>query len=115
VYNRTRELAEVGHFDTRVQMRLYHADFRATFHDIRAQSRRFDPLYDPNGYAASQRFARDLLADGSNGVVYRSVRHRGGECLACFRPRLVQNVSVAAHYEFRWEGTPDPVVRRLAG
>jgi hypothetical protein len=114
VYHRTRELAEVGQFETRVQMRLYHAEFRAAFHDIRGESRRFAPLYHADSYAASQQFARELLAAGSNGVVYRSVRHPGGECLACFRPRLVQKVRVAAHYEFEWQGTRAPVVRRLA-
>jgi hypothetical protein len=114
IYHRTRELAEVGHFDTRVQMRLYHADFRAPFHDIRDASRRFEPLYDPDSYVASQQFARGLLDAGSNGVVYRSVRHSGGECIACFRPKLVLKVRVAAHYEFRWEGTATPIVRRLA-
>jgi hypothetical protein len=114
VYNRTRELAEVGQFDTRVQMRLYHADFRATFHDIRDERRRFAPLYDPDSYTASQPFARELLAEGSNGVVYQSVRHAGGECIACFRPKLVLDVRVAAHYEFEWHGKREPVVKRLA-
>jgi hypothetical protein len=113
VYNRTRELAEVGQFDTRVQMRLYHADFRAGFHDIRAHTRRFDALYDPDSYVASQQFARRLLDEGSKGIVYRSVRHPGGECIACFRPKLMLNVRVAAHYEFRWDGGPVPKVRRL--
>jgi hypothetical protein len=114
VYHRTRELAEVGNFDTRVQMRLYHADFRTRFHDIRANSRRFDPLYDPDSYALSQQFARELLDDGSNGIVYRSVRHPEGECIACFRPKLVLNVRVAAHYEFRWEGNREPKAKRVA-
>ena len=114
IYHRTRELEEVGQFDTRVQMRLYHADFRAEFHDVRDGRRRFGPLYHPTSYAASQEFARELLAEGSNGIVYESVRHPGGECLACFRPRLVQNVRVAAHYEFTWQGTRAPAVRRMA-
>jgi RES domain len=114
IYHRTRELEEVGQLDTRVQMRLYHADFRATFHDVRDDIRRFGPLYHPTSYTASQQFARELLADGSNGVVYDSVRHAGGECIACFRPKLVLNVRVAAHYEFTWQGTREPVVRRLA-
>ncbi len=114
VYHRTRELAEVGHFDTRVQMRLYHADFRARFHDVR-EGRRFEPLYHPESYTVSQEFARKLLAEGSSGVVYRSVRHAEGECIACFRPKLVLNVRAAAHYEFSWDGKRDPVVRRLAG
>jgi hypothetical protein len=32
------------------------------------------------------------LHQGSAGVIYPSVRHRGGTCLACFRPALVVNV-----------------------
>jgi RES domain len=112
IYHRTRELEEIGAFETRMQMRLYHADFRAAFHDIRPRRRAFAPLYDPASYAVSQRLGRQLLDQGSNGIVYRSVRHDGGECLACFRPKLVLNVRVAAHYEYRWEGRTQPVVVR---
>jgi hypothetical protein len=111
-YHRTRELEEVGAFETRMEMRLYHADFRGPFHDIRPRQAAFAPLHDPDSYVASQRFAQQLLDAGSNGIVYRSVRHDGGECLACFRPRLVLNVRVAAHYEYRWTGTPVPLVVR---
>jgi hypothetical protein len=113
IYHRTRELEEVGHLDTRVQMRLYHADFRAPFHDIRTGAR-FAPFYDPDSYDVSQQFARGLLDAGSNGIVYRSVRDPDGECIACFRPQLVQKVRVAAHYEFRWVGKREPRVTRLA-
>jgi hypothetical protein len=42
------------------------------------------------------------------------VRHPSGQCIACFRPKLVKRVRVAAHYEFVWEGQPAPRVRRLA-
>ena len=113
VYHRTQELLEVGHLDTRVQMRLYHADFAAMFHDVRGRPAD-DPIYDPHSYALSQPFARDLLAHGSNGVVYTSVRHPRGQCIACLRPKLVKRVRVAAHYEYVWEGKPEPRVRRLA-
>ena len=113
IYHRTRELAEVGAPDTRVEMRLYHSDFRGRFHDIRPRRAEYAPLYDPVVYAESQRFGQHLLEHGSHGVVYRSVRHPGGECLACFRPKLVLNVRVAAHYEYRWDGRPEPIVRRL--
>jgi RES domain len=113
VYHRTQELAEVGHFDTRVQMRLYHADFSTTFHDVRGRPAN-DPIYDPTSYVHSQPFASELLAYGSNGLVYTSVRHQGGQCVACFRPKQVKRVRVAAHYEYVWEGTPAPRVRRLA-
>lgn len=113
VFHRTRELAEVGHFETRLQMRLYHADFAATFHDLRG--RRGAGLRAPDSYEASQRFAQGLLDAGANGVVYDSVRHAGGTCLACFRPRLVKRVRVAAHYEYAWTGSSTPAVRRLRG
>jgi hypothetical protein len=114
VHRRTRELAEVGHFETRMQMRLYHADIRASFHDIREPRPAYLPLYAPDSYKASQAFARRLFEEeGSDGILYRSVRHPGGECVACFRPKLVQNVRVAAHYEYQWQGTPTPTVRRL--
>jgi hypothetical protein len=112
IYHRTRELAEVGGYETRVQLRVYLADFSTRFHDIRAV-RGAAALYDAVDYSASQRFARALLDARSRGVVYRSVRDPGGECLACFRPALVRNVRVGGHYEFRWDGHPEPAIRQL--
>ncbi len=112
VHQRTREVGESGGYETRMQLRVYLADLSARFHDVRSV-RGAAAVHDPDDYSASQRLARALLHAGSNGIVYRSVRHQGGECVACFRPRLVDNVRVGGHYEFRWEGRPDPVVRKL--
>jgi hypothetical protein len=67
------------------------ADFRADFHDIRGD-RRYSGCLDHESYTKSQRLARDLLSQGSTGIVYPSVRHSGGTCVACFRPALVANV-----------------------
>ena len=94
-------------------MREYVAETSGPFHDIRADARGYRPLYDPESYVASQRFALDLLASGSNGIVYRSVRREGGTCLACFRPRLLAGVRVAGHYEYRWNGGARPAIRRV--
>jgi hypothetical protein len=112
IHHRSREIAEVGVFEARLEARVYLADFSTRFHDIRSEDRSAD-VYDPNDYTASQRFARQLLATGSSGIVYRSVRHAAGECVACFRPSLIRNVRVGGHYEYCWEGSPQPVVRRL--
>jgi hypothetical protein len=114
VYHRTRELEEVGHFDTRAQTRLYHADFATTFHDVRGGGRAWASLHDPDSYVDSQRMGRALLDAGANGIIYDSVRHPGGTCLACFRPRQVRHARVAAHYEYRWDGSRTPTIRRLA-
>jgi hypothetical protein len=114
VFHRSCELREIGVTDARMQMRLYRADFHTRFHDLRGQNPAFAPFLSPDSYAASEALAERLLAAGSHGLVYPSVRHRGGECVACFRPPLVQNVRAAAHYEFVWEGKPEPRVTRLA-
>jgi hypothetical protein len=41
------------------------------------------------------------------------VRDAAGQCIACFRPQLVKNVRIGGPYEYRWEGSPRPSVRRL--
>jgi hypothetical protein len=81
IYHRTVELREVGGFETRVQMRVYLADFSARFVDVRP--RRGDrELYDPNSYAPSQRFGQRVLEAGGNGIVYRSVRDPEGASIS---------------------------------
>jgi hypothetical protein len=113
IHHRTRELEEIGVRDARVEMRDYLADMDAEFHDIRGDDDAFAPLYDPDSYDASQAFAGPLRAEGSNGVLYRSVRHPDGECVACFRPLLVANVRQAGHFEYRWSGTRTPTITPL--
>jgi hypothetical protein len=46
----------------------------------------------PTSYAASQMLAAQLLEIGAAGIVYPSVRRRGGTCVGCFRPVLVGHV-----------------------
>jgi hypothetical protein len=108
VYHRTQELAEVGVFETHVEMRLYLADFNADFHDLRQTSQ------DPNSYTKSQKLAAELLEAGSNGILWGSVRDPdNGECVACFRPKLIRNVRPDAHFEYRWHGGPTPTIWRM--
>src|SRR5690349_13285293 len=113
IYHRTKELEEIGVFDTFVQVRAYLADFNGLFADIREPRPELQPLYHPASYAASQAFARRLLDSGSNGVVYRSVRDTRGECIACFRPKLVKRVTTGPHFEYRWNGSRNPAIRQL--
>ena len=84
IYHRGRELAEIGMAEARLEMRLYLADFAGSFRNVRDG---WDAVHDPVHYTTSQHLAEHLLEAGSTGVVYRSVRHEGGECIACFRPK----------------------------
>lgn len=91
-FHKSQELQEVNWRDEEVaNYDDYLADFRADFHDIRNDTE-FAGCVDPGSYEDSQLLARELLRGGSVGIVYPSVRHEGGTCLACFRPALVNNV-----------------------
>ena len=59
---------------------------------------------DPDTYVESQALAERLLEAESLGVIYPSVRHAGGTCVACFRPALVANVRRGKTYRFTWHG-----------
>jgi RES domain-containing protein len=91
-FHRAAELKEVGWKAEEVSPYIdYLADFRHEFHDIRGDPDFVDCL-DPNSYTASQTVGLKLLTTGSAGIVYPSVRHKDGVCIACFRPPLVLNV-----------------------
>jgi hypothetical protein len=87
-----------------LDMRTYLTDVAANFHDIRGKRDRMPDIYDPDSYVASQKLARTLRLAGSNGVVFDSVRHAGGQCLAIYRPRLIQNCRQGTHRRYVWDG-----------
>jgi hypothetical protein len=103
------ELAEVGWTEEELTYDDYLADFSAELHDLRGYKGFADALA-PDSYVASQDLAERLLAAGSLGLVYPSVRRRKGTCVASFRPALVMNVRKAKTYLFRWRGEPRPSI-----
>jgi hypothetical protein len=95
-YHKTKELQEIRWQERETFTYVdFLADFRGAFHDIRNDAS-FGNCLDPESYRASQHVAAELLEAGSAGVVYPSVRHAGGTCIACFRPALVNNVRKSA-------------------
>ena len=120
-FHKSVQLAEIGRFDDTVTYDDYVADFSADFHDLRSASARraaadrsapsrMRAYLDPDSYLESQALAEALLDAESLGVIYPSVRHEGGTCVACFRPALVANVRRGKTYRFTWHGSPEPVV-----
>jgi RES domain-containing protein len=91
--HRAAELKEVGWMAEEVFTYIdYLADFRHEFHDLRVPDADFAECLDPHSYVAPQALGLRLLNGGSAGIVYPSVRRKGGVCIACFRPPLVGNV-----------------------
>jgi hypothetical protein len=86
---------------TTMELRALVAAIDARFHDIRSG---FDEVHDPGDYGASQALAHLLRESGSNGIVYRSVRHEGGTCLAALRPRAVNPPISGPNLRFHFDG-----------
>ncbi|MGB8062399.1 MAG: RES family NAD+ phosphorylase [Candidatus Sulfotelmatobacter sp.] len=104
-FHRAAELKEVGWNAKEIFSYIdYLADFRHEFHDIREDTDFVDCL-DRKSYAASQTLGLKLLTSGSAGIVYPSVRHKNGVCIACFRPPLVLNVQEGPVVKFTFMDT----------
>lgn len=111
-FHRAQWLRECGWAEMEVSQYIdYEADFRHEFHDIRKDAA-FKDCLDPDSYGVSQSVGRQLLMSGAAGIVYPSVRHAGGTCIACFRPPLVQNVreGVMVTFTFVNQALTDVVV-----
>ncbi|HEY8683341.1 MAG TPA: RES family NAD+ phosphorylase [Rhodanobacter sp.] len=102
VYHREQFLAATAEPACDIQMRCYRTSVDSRLHDIRGG---WSAAHDPDSYAASVVLARELRAGDSNGVVYDSARHGGGECLAAFHPDVVAPCVQTQHLIYRWDGS----------
>jgi hypothetical protein len=85
----------------RLELRLYRANLDASLGDVRRMPR----YHSPDDYSEGRRLGAKLRAAGSDGVLYRSVRHEGGLCAAVFRPKVLSHCRQSTHYAFRYDGT----------
>ncbi len=92
------------------QFRELVLDVHATLEDCRLL-RPSDPVLSPDDYRAAQAVAAALRASGSDGVVYPSVRHPGGECAALFYPDLASAPMQRRHLEYHWDGERVDLIR----
>lgn len=87
---RTEERVLVGNIDARL-------------HDIRETN--WKHLHNPNDYSDSQAFGQNIRNNGSDGIVYNSVRKPGGECFATFWPDVMEIPIQTKHIGYHWNGS----------
>jgi RES domain-containing protein len=107
-YHLTLALAAVDDFNAVVEYGEMLASMSGLFIDLRefADHTALDP--DPTtGYAAGNAMAAQARAEGHNGIIYPSVRHSGGTCIAALWPNVVQSVVPGAMVRLTWSGSPD--------
>jgi len=92
--------------------RSYTARLDGMFSDVRGAAE----LHDPASYEASQAFGEAERAAGRDGIVFDSVRHRGGVNAAAFRPSKILDVTQAEHFEIIVAAAERRIkVKRLGG
>jgi RES domain. len=101
-YHRGRFLAATREPACEVDMRAYVGRPLKPLLDVRGP--KYAHLHGPDDYATPQAFAKPLREKGHWGVVYRSVRHPGGECIAAFRPQAVSIPVAGAALAYVWDG-----------
>ena len=86
----------------------------AELHDLRGFEQASHPPLNPNSYRVSQHLAAHLRAAGSDGIVYHSVRHAGGECGGLFYPDCASDPVQGRHLDYHWNGEGVDLVREAA-
>ncbi|MBX5151169.1 RES family NAD+ phosphorylase [Rhizobium lentis] len=112
--------AEVGHHLRREAVargvatmartyRSYTATLVGDYLDVRGEQTLRPDIYDGTSYAASQVLGEEVRSSGGAGILYDSVRLRGGVNVAAHRPRNIRDVMQAYHFEI----TVFPADRRI--
>jgi len=86
------------------QFREIVLDIDLTAHDLRGTPARFAEALDPDSYRAGQALASTLRANGSDGIVYPSVRRPGGDCVGLFHPDRASRPTQGRHLDYHWDG-----------
>lgn len=107
VFHRELDARDAGLGPDVFQMRAYVGQVQKSCYDVRG--REYDHLHDPdvNRYGTAQAFTKQLLGADPDawGIVYRSVRHPGGDCLAALRPPCVSLPQTGPLLAYHWDGT----------
>ncbi len=105
-FHRTLFLAATKEPPIEIDLRSYLSDLNVDLHDIRNRQQAMPELYDPDPghYGQAQVMAKTLRANGSNGIVFDSVRFSEGECVAIFRPCVLAPVRQGPHFCYVWNG-----------
>lgn len=60
-------------------------------------------LHHPSDYSKSQVFSQEARRQNEYGLLYQSVRHSGGECIAALRPTAISVPRQHKHFRYIWE------------
>jgi len=104
----SKALADAGDFNAVVEYSEMLASMAGVFVDLREVPAHASLDPDPGqGYGAGNVLAERTRAQGHNGIIYPSVRHTGGTCIAALWPNVVQSVVQGDMHRLTWSGSPE--------
>lgn len=106
VHHRQIIASDAGLGPDEFSMRVWVGEIKKPLHDVRGSG--YEVLHDPEprpeNHPIAQAFAKMLRSQDSWGILYRSVRHLGGQCIAALRPPAVSLPTHSAHLVYVWNG-----------
>jgi hypothetical protein len=74
------------------QYSAFEARIDGLFLDIKGERATRAEAYHPDDYGPSQIFGNPVRAAGGSGIIWDSLRHRGGVCVVSYRPGMILDV-----------------------
>ncbi len=102
-YHRARFLAYTFEDAGEVSMRVYIGKVIKPMHDVRGDN--YEYVHNPDDWSPSQVVGQEMKTINSWGIVYRSLRDAGGECIAALRPPAVTVPRQGTHLSYVWDGS----------
>jgi RES domain-containing protein len=106
-----RELDNIGVYETTVDYAELFASFAGDFLDLRNLPDPQPECLNPDievGYPHGNAVADAARTKGLNGIIYPSVRRKGGTCLVALIPHAVQSVAQGGVIRLVWKGKREP-------
>ena len=101
-FHRSQFLMYTNEDAGQIDMRVYIGGVNKPLHDIRGKA--FTHYHKPDDWQPSLAFGKLLKEQNAWGIVYNSVRHPGGLCIAALRPPAVTIPQQGPHLTYIWDG-----------
>jgi hypothetical protein len=100
-FSRARFMSATNEYPQVLTMRCYHCVVDASLVDVRDDNN----VHDPDSFIYAQALGEKLKRENELGILYNSIRHPGGQCIAALRPPALTPPAIqAGHYQFHWDG-----------
>lgn len=110
-FHLTRELDNIGVYETIVDYAELFASFAGEFLELRNLPDPQPECLSPDieiAYPQGNLVADAARTRGLNGIIYPSARRKGGTCLVALTPHAVQSVAQGRVIRLMWKGTRTP-------